>query len=371
MTKNQKIFASIDALVEAESIDKELVVAGLEEAVAIACRKYYGIENVVVNFDTETKRIKISGTKEIVDQEVLGEAFDPMIHIDINEAKLEKSTAKVGGEIKYRLKLEPELMDRSTIATAKQVFRQKLREAKYKKIVADYGDKVGEIVLGSLEEEKNKFMYFKLPGNIEAVLPEKLQASNDNIKPGTPIPLVIERIEPQSKKGPKVIVSRASKVLVETELKEIIPEIANGMIEIKSIARDAGNRSKVSVAAGSNVAEGEDIDVIGTVIGTSGNRINQVKRALGGENIDLIEWFEEPTFYVSNALAPALVTAVQILDEEAKLTRVIVPDDQLSLAIGQKGQNVRLASQLTGWKIDIESESDAQAAGIDYEDDII
>lgn len=367
MTKNQKIFASINALVEAEEIAPELVVSGLEEAVAIACKKHYGIDNVTVIFDMESKRIKISGEKEIVDEQVMGEAFDPTQHIDINEAKETKPNSKVGQTFKYRLKLVPEVMDRSTIATAKQVFRQKLREAKYQKILHDYNDKVGQIVLGNLAEEKNKFMYFKLPGNVEAVLPEKLQTPNEELDPRTPIPLMIEKIEPQSKKGPKIVVSRKRPKIVEYEMTNAIPEIANGMIEIKAIARDAGSRSKVAIAQTSD----DDIDIIGSAIGSNGSRINQVKKALGGENIDLIEYFDDEIMFISNALAPALVTAVQILDLEEKVSRVIVPDDQLSLAIGGGGQNVRLASQLTDWKIDIESESDAQAAGINYEDDII
>lgn len=368
MTKNQKIFASINALVQAEEIAPELVIGGLEEAVAIACRKHYGIDNVTVIFDIDSKRIKISGEKLIVDKDVMGEAFDETQHIDINEALETKPNAKVGQVYKYKLKLNPEEMDRSTIATAKQVFRQKLREAKYQKIVHDYGDKVGQIILGNLEEEKNKFMYFKLPGNVEAVLPEKLQSPSDHLEPGAPIPLMIEKIEPQSKKGPKIVVSRKRPKIVEYEMTQVIPEIANGQIEIKSIARDAGSRSKVAISLAN---EDDDIDIIGSAIGTNGSRINQVKKALGGENIDLIEYFDDEIMFISNALAPALVTAVQILDQDEKLSRVIVPDDQLSLAIGGGGQNVRLASQLTDWKIDIESESDAQAAGIDYEDDII
>jgi N utilization substance protein A len=149
---------------------------------------------------------------------------------------------------------------------------------------------------------------------------------------------------------------------------ENIPEIKNGTIQIESVARDAGKRSKVSLSLKDL---DQDIDLIGSCVGPKGARINHVRKELHGENIDLIEYFDDPIIYISNALAPALVTAVQILDEEEKKSRVIVPDDQLSLAIGGVGQNVRLASRLTGWKIDIKSESDATAEGINYEDDII
>ena len=368
MTKNQKIFASIELLAESEAIDKMLVTEGLEEAVGIACRRYYGVENVNVDFNIETKRIKIIGEKEVVEEEVLAEAFDPMLHIDIQEAKEVKANAKVGDTLKLKLKLVPELMERSTIQIAKQVFRQKLREAKYTKIVSDYGDKIGEIIYGTLEEEKSNNMYFKLNGNIDAVLPGQNQINGEILDPAKPTMLVVETIAPQSKKGPKIIVSRTSPKIVEAAMTNIIPEIENGSIEIKSIARDAGKRSKVAVDL---LDLDADIDVIGSCVGTAGKRINAIKKELSGENIDLIEFFDDDIIYISNALAPALVTAVQILDEERKESRVIVPDEQLSLAIGGMGQNVRLASQLTGWKIDIESESDATEAGIDFEDDII
>lgn len=373
MTKNQKIFAGIDALVESEGIPKDIVVSGLEEAVGIACRKHYGIDNVEVIFDTETKRIKITGYKIIVEKDILGEAFEETQFIDIADAKEIKASAKVGQKLKYRLKLTPEIMERSTISTAKQVFRQKLREAKYQKILSDYGEKIGRVVIGSLAEEKNGFIYFKLAGNIEAVLPPGQQNPNDHFtveqyKDTVPVPVYINNIQPQSTKGPKVSLSRSHSSLVAYEMEKAIPEIEEGIISIKAVSRDAGSRSKVAVSL---VNEDDDIDVIGTVVGTSGTRINGVKKAIGGESIDLIEYFDDPIMYISNALAPALVTAVQLLDEEQKTARVVVPNDQLSLAIGAKGQNVRLASQLTGWKIDILSENEATEKGINYEDDII
>ncbi|MBL0701690.1 MAG: transcription termination factor NusA [Spiroplasma sp.] len=368
MTKNQKIFAGIDALVASEGLDRELVIDGLEEAVAIACRKYYEIENIEVNFNYETKRVTIHGFKEVQDPEVLGEAFDKFLYYTLEEAVEIKAKAKIGDVIKTKLKLVPELMDRSTIQTAKQVFRQKLREAKYRKIVEDYGDKVGEIIYGVLEEHRDPFMYFMLPGNIDATLGPKGQIPNEKIEPDVPIMLMVEQIAPQSKKGPKIIVSRTSSKIVEKTMEANIPEIESGLIKIKSIARDAGKRSKVAVELQDLDS---DIDVIGSCVGSKGLRINKVRKEINGENIDLIEYFDDVIIYISNALAPALVTAVQILDEEEKQSRVIVPDDQLSLAIGAAGQNVRLASKLTEWKIDIKSETDAIAEGINFEDDII
>ena len=368
MTKNQKIFAGIDALVEAESLDRHLVVEGLEEALGVSVKKYYGYDNVKVDIDYNKKRMVIHGMKMIEEKELIGEEWDDTKYITLEDALEIKASSKIGAEIKVRLKLVPELMDRSTVQTAKQVFRQKLREAKYRKIVEDYGDKVGEVVFGVLEEHRDPFMYFMLPGNIDAILGPRNQIPTDDIEPDVPVMLVIEEIAPQSTKGPKIIVSRTNPKIVSKIMSDAIPEIHSGVIEIEAVAREAGDRSKVSIKL---VDMEKDVDLIGTCVGAKGTRINSVRKKLGGENIDLVEYFEEPIIYISNALAPALVTAVQILSETDKTSRVIVPDDQLSLAIGANGQNVRLASRLTGWKIDIESETSATENGINYENDII
>lgn len=368
MTKNQKIFAGIDALVQAEGLDRDLVIEGLEEAVAISCRKYYDVEDVEVKFNYDTQRVTIYGEKEIVDHEDLGELYDSQLHFTHEEALGYIKNPVFGERIRYKLKLVPELMDRSTVQTAKQVFRQKIREAKYRKIVLDYGDKLEEIVFGNLEEHKDPYIYMRLNASIDAVLPPKLQVPGEIIEPDVPTMLVIEEIAPQSKKGPKITVSRVHPAIVKRAMEDVVPEIKSGLIQVMGVSRDAGDRSKVAVAL---INEEEDLDVIGSCVGTRGSRINKVRELIGGENIDLIEYFDDAIIYISNALAPSLVTAVQILDEDIKASRVIVPDDQLSLAIGGRGQNVRLASKLTGWKIDIKSETEALEEGINYEDDII
>ncbi len=368
MTRNQKMFAGIDALVAAEGLDRELVVEGLEEAIAIACRKYYEIEKVEVTISDETRRMTIYGYKTVVEREIMGDEFDESLHITLDEAREIRKSAKLDDELKMKLKLVPDLMDRSTVQTAKQVFRQKIKEAKYKKIVRDYGDKIDEVVYGVLEEHKDPFMYFMLPGNLDATLGPKGQIPNEIIEPDVPVMLVIENIAPQSKKGPKIIVSRTSPKIVSKVMETNIPEIEKGLITIESVSREAGNRSKVALQLADT---DQDVDLIGSCVGSKGNRINKIRKELSGEHIDLVEYFDDPVIYISNALAPALVTAVQIIDEEEKQSRVIVPDDQLSLAIGVNGQNVRLASRLTGWKIDIKSESVAMEDGINYEDDII
>lgn len=363
MTKNQKIFNGIDALVKTKDIDRNFIIEGLEEAMALACKKTYGLERVEVNINYETRRITMFAYKVVVD-----EVVDSRGEISLEEAQLAKKTAKIGEELKIRLKMEKDLLERAVVQSSKQVFKQKLKDAEYKKIVENYADKVDTVVTGYLEEIKDEYIYVSLEKNIIAVLPPKGQLTGEILKPDEPIKLVVEAIGAQSKKGPKIIVSRSSKVLVEDLFSEHIPEVANGDIEIKSISRIGGVRSKVAVALANPES---DIDVIGSCVGTKGSRINSIKKEINGENIDLVEYFDEREMFIAMALAPALVTAVQILDEEERKARVIVPDDQFSLAIGLKAQNVKLATILTGWKIDIKTESDAEKDGIDYSEDLI
>lgn len=363
MTKNQKIFAGIDAVVKQKGLDRELIVEGLEESIALACKKTYGYENLDVKINCDTQRITMAGIKTVVE-----EVIDDGLEISLEDAKSHSKTIKVGEELRIRLKLEKDLLERAVVLSSKQVFRQKLKDAEYKRIIEDYGEKVGKIVEGYVEEIKEHNIYFTLDNNTLAVLGPKGQIPGERIEPDVPVKLVIESIGPQSKKGPKVIVSRISGVLLESLMSKNIPEIEKGSIEIKSIARDAGNRSKVAIAA---TDPDSDIDLIGACVGARGSRINAIKQELNGENIDLIEYLDDPTLFISNALAPSLVVAVQILDEEEKRSRVIVPNDQFSLAIGVRGQNARLASMLTGWKIDIKSEEMALEEEIDYSEDVI
>lgn len=363
MTKNQKIFAGIDAVVAQKGLDRELIIEGLEESIALACKKTYGYETLEVKINYDTKRITIAGIKTVVE-----EVIDDNSEISLENALTHSKRAKVGDELKIRLKIEKDMLERAVVQSSKQVFRQKLKDAEYKRIIGEYGDKVGKIVEGYVEEIKDNYIYFMLDNNTLAVLGPKGQIPNERLEPDVPVKLVIESIGPQSKKGPKVIVSRISGVLLETLMKKNIPEIENGDIVIKSISRDAGKRSKVAVELNDI---NSDIDLIGACVGSRGSRINAIKQELNGENIDLIEYLDDPKLFISNALAPSLVVAVQILDEEERRSRVIVPDDHFSLAIGINGQNARLASLLTGWKIDIKSEKMAAEEEIDYEADMI
>ncbi len=363
MTKNQKIFIGIDKLVEKKEVDRSLVIEGLEESIALACKKAYDIEQVEVKINYETKRISINGFKEIVQ-----EVNDPRIELSLDEALTIKKSSKIGDDIKFKLKIEKDFLERAIVQSAKQVFRQKLKDAEYKKIIETYGSKIGEVVDGYVEEIKDNYIYFSLDKNTLAVLNPKGQLPGEEILPDVGVKLIIESIGPQSKKGPKIIVSRVGVELIKYLFRKNIPEVKNNEIEVVSIARDAGNRSKISVKL---TDENSEVDVVGSCIGSRGSRINKIKSEINGEKIDLIEYFSEPELYIANALAPSLVTAVQVIDQQNKKTQVIVPDDQFSLAIGINGQNARLASVLTGWKIDIKSESMAKEENINYEDDII
>lgn len=365
MTKNQKIFSGINALVESKKLDKNLIIQGLEDAITITLKKTYNYENIEVEINEDNNRILTNAFKKVVEEDDLQ---DPRVEITLEDAQKMKKSAKVGEDLKIKIKLDKNELERAVVQSAKQVFRQKLKEAEYKKILENYADKVGDIIQGNIEEIKEPFIYFKLKDGILATLGPKGRISGEQLNPDVPVDLVIEMIGSQSKKGPKIVVSRNSPKLVKKVMTNEIPEISEGKLEIKSIAREAGNRSKVAIDL---VNPEDDIDIIGTCVGKDGNRINAIKKKLNGENIDLIEYFDDPIIYISNALSPALVTAVQILDQDKKLSRIIVPDDQFSLAIGANGKNVRLASVLTGWKIDIKSESNANDEGIDYDEDII
>lgn len=363
MTKNQKIFAGIDALVKSKGLDRALVIEGLEESIALTIKKTYGFEKAEVVINYATKRITMFGYKTVVE-----EVIDETSEISLEEAQEQKKTAKVGEELKMKLKLDKDDLERAIVQSAKQVFRQKLKDAEYKKIIEDYGNLIGHVVTGYVEEIKDNYIYFMLGNNTLAVLGPKGQIPKERLEPDVPISLVIESIGPQSKKGPKVIVSRVSPILLQTLLEKHIPEIESKEIEVMSIARDAGSRSKVAVKLAD---ENSNVDLIGSCVGPAGSRINAVKAEINGENVDLIEYFDETELFIANALAPSLVTAVQVLDETERRTRVIVPDDQFSLAIGVNGQNARLASMITGWKIDIKSESMAKEMEFDYSDYMI
>lgn len=365
MTRNQKIFSGIDAIVKSKKLDRTFIVQGIEEALIITIKKTYGYDNVEVQVNYDTKRIIMNAYKTVTED---GNVIDQGNQMEISEALGIKKSVEVGDEIKIKVKLEKDILERAIVQSAKQVFRQKLKEAEYKKILEIYGEEIGGVTTGYVEEIKEPFIYFKLDGDILATLGPKGRIKGETLEPDLPIKLVIDTIAPQSKKGPKIIVSRTSPKLVYSAMAEVIPEIESGTLKVASVAREAGSRSKVAIEL---VDLESDIDVLGVCIGTSGQRINEVKTLLGGENIDIIEKFDDPIIYISNALAPALVIAVKILDEEKRTSQIIVPDDQFSLAIGVDGQNVRLASLLTGWKIDIKSQSQAIEEGISYEEDII
>lgn len=365
MTKNQKIFVGIDNLVKVKKLDRDLIIEGLEEAISLAMKKSFEYDIVETKINYDSKRIVSYAYKNVVNEEDL---VEPRLEISLEDAQEIKAGIKVGEELKIRLKMEKDFLERAVVQSSKQVFRQKLKEAEYKKILEHYGDKVGEIVKGNIEEIKEPYIYFKLEDDSLAVLDPRGRIEGEELNPEVPVDLIIEDIAPQSKKGPKIIVSRIGNILVEKAMRENVLEIENKDLKIKAIARDAGKRSKVAIEL---VNLDADIDPIGTCVGPRGSRINAIRQTLGGENIDLIEYFDDEIIFISNALAPSLVTAVQILDKENKISRVIVPDDQFSLAIGYSGQNVRLASVLTGWKIDIKSEEQAKEEGIDYSDDII
>ncbi|MFV0246805.1 MAG: transcription termination factor NusA [Mycoplasmatales bacterium] len=363
MTKNQKIFAGIDQLVEKKGLDKEIIVEGLTDSIALTMKKTHGIDNVVVNINCDTKRITMHGFKTVVEH-----VIEPTLEISLEDALEHSKTAKIGKDVKIKLKLERDTFERAIVIGAKQVFRQKLKEAEYKKMLEMYGDKVGKVVTGKLEEIKENYAYFKLDDTDTLAVLKETFREGEAPDPDVPIKLVIDSILPQSTKGVQIRVSRSANIFVEEILSRFIPEIENGDIIINGIGREAGNRTKVAV---SPADEDSDLDIVGACVGPNGSRVHQINEALSGENVDFIEYCGEIRLFISNALQPALVIAIQIIDQENKKVLAVVPDDQYSLAIGSGGLNVKLASRLTRWGIDIKSETMAQEEGIDYEDDVI
>ncbi len=247
--------------------------------------------------------------------------------------------------------------------TAKQVVTQRVREAERGVIYSEFSDREEDIMVGIVQRQDARFIYVSL-GKVEALLPVSEQMPNEQYKPHDRIRVFITKVE-KTTKGPQIYVSRTHPGLLKRLFEMEVPEIYDGTVEIRSVAREAGDRSKISVHA-----ENIDVDPVGSCVGPKGQRVQRIVDELKGEKIDIVRWSNDPVEYVANALSPSQVVKV-LVDEEEKATTVVVPDHQLSLAIGKRGQNARLATKLTGWKIDIKSESDAKQLGIVTEEDSV
>ncbi len=339
------LYQTIEQISREKHIDPEIIVAAVEDAMVVAARKYYKTEeDMRSKFNPDTGQVDVYAVRAVVE-----EVTDPKKEMTLAEARKYNPDVEVGGEI---LIVKPtDVLGRIAAQTAKQVIMQKVREAERDTIFNEYNGRVGELVNCIVKRVEGPDVIVDL-GRAEARLPKREQSRLEAYNLGDRLRVVIRAVE-RAAKGPQVVVSRADPVLVQRLFEMEVPEIYDGTVQIRAAAREAGERTKIAVQS-----RDKDVDPVGACVGMKGMRVQSIIRELRGEKIDIIPFSEETVAFAQKALSPAKVTRVQIIDPERKHLEVIVEDTQLSLAIGKKGQNVRLASKLIGWSIDIKSEEE-------------
>ena len=344
-----ELYNTIDALSREKGIDPQVVVNAVEDAIVVATRKYYKTqENLRAQLDKDTGKIRAFAVKTIVESPEQVE--DPTIQVTLEEARKFDPNAQVGGELQIPKATEG-ILGRIAAQLAKQVIFQKVREAERDTVYNEYIHRVGEIVNATVKRIEGPDVIFDI-GKAEAKAPRKEQSRLESFAIGERVRVVIARVEKASK-GPAVVVSRAAPELVQHLFQTEVPEIYDGAVVIRAIAREAGERTKIAV-----MSKDKEVDAVGACVGMKGMRVQSIIRELHGEKIDIIEYHEDSVVFAEKALQPAKVSRVTVLDAGEKHLEVVVDDSQLSLAIGKKGQNVRLAAKLLGWKIDIKSEEE-------------
>jgi N utilization substance protein A len=343
-----ELYNVIDALSREKGIDPKIVVGAVEDAIVVATRKSYKTqEQLKAELDRETGKINVFAVKDIV--ATPEEVVDPNAQITLDDAKALDPNAEVGGQIRRPISTEP--LGRISAQLAKQVLFQKVREAERDTVYNEYIGRVGEIVNATMKRVEGSDQIYDI-GKAEARMPKKEQSRLESFAIGERVRVAIVRVEKGSK-GPQVIVSRALPEFVQHLFQTEVPEIYDGTVQIRAIAREAGERTKIAV-----YSRDKDVDAVGACVGMKGMRVQSIIRELRGEKIDIIEWHDDSVTFAEKALQPAKVSRVTVLDAANKQLEVVVDDTQLSLAIGKKGQNVRLAAKLLGWKIDIKSEEE-------------
>jgi N utilization substance protein A len=342
------LYQSIVTLSSDKGIQPEIVVAAVEDAIALATRKYYKTtENMRAELDKETGEIRAYVYKTVV--ETPEEIEDEVNQISIEDARALAPEVEVGGEIRYYKPTE--MLGRIAAQMAKQVIFQKVREAERDTVFNEYAHRAGEILTATVKRLEPMDVIFDV-GKAEARMPKREQSRLEQFAVGERVRVVLLRVD-RAAKGPQVIVSRAAPALVQSLFQSEVPEIYDSTVQVRAIAREAGERTKIAVQS-----RDKDVDPVGACVGMKGMRVQSIIRELRGEKIDIIEYSDEITTFAEKALQPAKVSRVSITDLAEKQLEVIVDDTQLSLAIGKKGQNVRLAAKLLGWKIDIKSEEE-------------
>ena len=332
-------------LLQAEKgISAEVIIEALESALVSAYKKEYGTsQNVEVKFDATRGAVIVYQIKDVVE-----EVEDESTEISIQDAKDVNFAYEIGDKMKFEV--TPKNFGRLAASTAKQVVTQRLREAERTVIYDEYIQYEDDLVTGIVERQDDNYVFINL-GKVEAAMSTRNQIEGEVYRTHDRIKVYVSNVE-DATKGPQVFVSRTHPNLIKRLFEQEVPEIFEGIVEIKSIAREAGDRSKLAV-----YSHDDNVDAVGTCVGPKGTRVQTIVNELNGENMDIVEWDEDPKEFIKNALNPADVVEVY-LDEESRECTAVVPDMQLSLAIGRRGQNVRLAARLTGYKIDIKSEED-------------
>lgn len=347
---SSELYDALTYLEKEKGIERNVLIDAIEAALVSAYKRNFNqAQNVRVDLNLEGGSIRVYARKEVVE-----EVFDSRLEIAISDAVLINPAYEIGDIVE--LEVTPKDFGRIAAQAAKQVVTQRVREAERGIIYSEFIDREEDIMTGIVQRQDARFIYVSL-GKIEALLPQSEQMQNETYKPHDRIKVFITKVE-RTTKGPQIFVSRTHPGLLKRLFEIEVPEIFDGTVEIRSVSREAGDRSKISVHS-----ENQEVDPVGACVGPKGNRVQAIVNELKGEKIDIVKWSDDPVVFVANALSPAKVIEVTF-DEENKATTVIVPDYQLSLAIGKRGQNARLAAKLTGWKIDIKSETDAREAGI-------
>ena len=356
-SNNNELLEALTILEQEKNISKDTLLEAIENSLITACKNHFGTsDNVKVNIDPETCEYHVFQEKKVVEK-----VEDPVEEISLVNAKMIDSKYELDDIVNVEVKSKE--FGRIATQNAKNVILQKIREEERKVLYDEYYSKEKDIVTGIVQRYIGKNVSINL-GKVDAVLTENEQVKGEVFQPTERIKLYILEVKSTSK-GPRILVSRTHPELVKRLFEAEVAEVKDGTVEIKAIAREAGSRTKIAVWSND-----PDVDPVGACVGMNGARVNAIVNELRGEKIDIITWNENPAMMIENALSPAKVISV-IADDEEKAAKVVVPDYQLSLAIGKEGQNARLAARLTGFKIDIKSETQAREAGdfFDYENE--
>lgn len=345
---NKELFDALRMFEKEKEIPMDYMLQQIQKAIEIACKSYYGgNENVVFRADPEKNSFDVRLVKTVVD-----EVMDPNFEVTVEEAEQINKRKKYAVDDEIEVPLDPKQLGRIAVSSARNVIRQGIRAGEKGVSLIEFQSKLGEIVTATVErvDMKSGAATIRI-GKSTAMLPKSEQVGIENLREGDMVKVYIADVK-DNERGPHAIISRTHPGFVRRLFEKEVPEIFDGTVEIKSVSREAGSRTKMAV-----ISNNPDVDAIGACIGPKGARVNAIVSELGGEKIDLIIYSDDPKTYISAALSPANVIKVTITDEETKSCKATVPDDQLSLAIGNKGQNARLAARLTGWRIDIRPES--------------